>query len=69
VRDSGPGLSDDVQRRLFEPFFTTKPWGQSLGLGLSIALGVAHTMRGTLQGGNHAEGGAEFSFRLPLHPP
>ena len=33
VRDHGPGLSADAQRRLFEPFYTTKPAGEGAGPG------------------------------------
>ena len=27
VADTGPGIPEDLQRRVFEPFFTTKPQG------------------------------------------
>ena len=27
VEDNGPGIPEEVSRRLFEPFFTTKPVG------------------------------------------
>jgi len=37
VWDNGPGLPDDIHRRVFEPFFTTKSPGKGTGLGLSIS--------------------------------
>src|SRR5690606_14350365 len=35
VRDSGPGMAEDVKNRVFEPYFSTKHGGT--GLGLAIA--------------------------------
>ena len=46
VRDSGAGLTPEVQERAVEPFFTTKPG--HLGVGLSIANGIWRRHRGTL---------------------
>jgi signal transduction histidine kinase len=37
IRDTGPGVPDEVRSRIFEPFFTTKPMGKGTGLGLDIA--------------------------------
>ncbi|MEM1269861.1 MAG: ATP-binding protein [Bacteroidota bacterium] len=34
--DNGPGIPEDVQRRMFEPFFTTKGVGEGTGLGLDV---------------------------------
>jgi len=34
--DSGPGLPEEVLKKVFEPFFTTKRPGEGTGLGLSI---------------------------------
>lgn len=36
VRDTGIGMTPEVQARLFEPYFTTKPAGQGTGLGMPL---------------------------------
>ena len=66
VRDHGPGLSNEALARLFEPFFTTKEAGEGLGLGLAISSGIVSDFGGTLEGGNHAEGGAVFTLEIPI---
>lgn len=65
VADSGPGISDEVQRRVFEPFFTTKSTGT--GLGLAIVFRVAEAHGGMCRVANRPQGGAEFTLRLPHH--
>ncbi len=37
ITDNGPGITEEVQKKLFDPFFTTKPTGKGTGLGLSIS--------------------------------
>jgi signal transduction histidine kinase len=64
VSDTGPGISDDVAKRLFEPFFTTKP--QGTGLGLSIARQITEEHGGELRWENRLDGGACFTLRLPI---
>lgn len=66
VRDNGPGITPAAMKRLFEPFFTTKPIGEGTGLGLYVSYGLAEELGGQLEAGNHPEGGAVFSLRLPL---
>ncbi len=63
VADSGPGLSDEVQRRAFEPFYSTKQNGT--GLGLAIVYHVAEAHGGTVTAMNCPEGGAAFTIKLP----
>jgi signal transduction histidine kinase len=64
VRDTGPGLIDGERERVFDPFYTTKANG--LGMGLAIARSIVEAHGGRLDAGNAPEGGAAFSFTLPL---
>lgn len=66
IRDTGPGISEDVALHLFEPFFTTKTQGRGLGLGLAISSSIVQAMNGQLSARNCADGGAEFVVRLPV---
>lgn len=38
VRDTGTGMSPEVQRRMFDPLFTTKEKGERKGQGLGLAM-------------------------------
>jgi signal transduction histidine kinase/ActR/RegA family two-component response regulator len=48
VRDSGHGMSEEVQAHLFEPFFTTKETGKGTGLGLSTVYGIVKQSGGAI---------------------
>lgn len=48
VKDSGHGMSEEVQAHVFEPFFTTKENGKGTGLGLSIVYGIVKQSGGTI---------------------
>jgi len=65
VRDTGPGIPPDHLSRLFEPFFTTRG-SEGTGLGLAVSHGIVRDHGGTITGANGADGGAEFTVRLPL---
>jgi signal transduction histidine kinase len=66
VEDNGPGMSEEVSRRLFEPFFTTKPVGVGTGLGLAVAYFiVTEQHHGSLQVESPPGRGARFILRLP----
>jgi PAS domain S-box-containing protein len=72
VRDTGPGITPEVQTQLFQPFTqadqsTTRRFGGS-GLGLSICLELARLMHGRV-GVDSAPGrGSCFWVELPLPP-
>ncbi len=64
VCDSGPGIPEPNLPRLFEPFFSTKPNG--MGLGLAISRTIIEANGGKIWAENRPEGGACFSFSLPV---
>ncbi|MBN8938254.1 MAG: PAS domain S-box protein [Rhizobiales bacterium] len=65
VSDNGPGVPDDLVRRVFDPYFTTKPAGVGTGIGLSICRNVVEAHGGTIALTNRPEGGARFDISLP----
>ncbi|HUW81777.1 MAG TPA: PAS domain S-box protein [Phycisphaerae bacterium] len=64
VSDLGLGLPADGGERLFEQFFTTKPEGMGMGLPISRSIVEAHG--GNLWAAPNPEGGAIFTFTLPV---
>ncbi len=66
VRDTGPGITDDVASHLFEPFFTTKPAGRGTGLGLFVSKRIVDDMGGTLALESTGPTGTTFVVRLPV---
>jgi C4-dicarboxylate-specific signal transduction histidine kinase len=42
VSDNGPGVPDDLTRKIFVPFFTTKEQGSGVGLALARQVMTAH---------------------------
>lgn len=70
VRDHGAGLSDAVLPHVFDRFYKadqarTRSASTGSGLGLAIARENARLHGGELTAGNHPDGGAVFTLRLP----
>lgn len=65
VKDSGPGIPEDLRDRLFEPFVTTKAIGQGMGLGLSTARSAAQGWGGDIRVDSVPGRGSTFTLRLP----
>ena len=69
VRDTGPGIAEDMQEKIFDPFVQL---GRSLtsahegaGLGLAISRDLARAMHGDVTVESAPGSGATFTLRLP----
>jgi PAS domain S-box-containing protein len=63
IRDTGPGLTQEVKDKLFEPFTTTKEKG--LGLGLVICYDIIQKHHGSIEVESEPGEGATFTVWLP----
>ncbi|MFP4556907.1 MAG: sensor histidine kinase [Bacteroidales bacterium] len=68
IADSGPGIPDNLKKKIFAPSFTTKAAGGEfgLGIGLPISKGIIEKHQGAISVTNRDGGGAEFVISLPL---
>ena len=72
VADCGPGVPEDMLRRIFEPFIRVDDArGASsggVGLGLAIARRAVVAHGGSIEAANRNGGGLEVTIRLPKTP-
>ena len=65
VGDRGPGIPDDVTRRMFVPFVGTGSDHQGLGLGLFLAHEIVTAHGGSIDVAPREGGGTQVRVRLP----
>lgn len=65
IKDTGPGIPQDIQSKIFDPFFTTKPQGKGTGLGLAIAYGTIQKHNGIISVESEQGTGTTFTIKLP----
>ena len=66
IRDTGPGIPEEIRGKIFDPFFTTKPLGKGTGLGLSIAFGIVRKHNGIIEVETEVGKGTTFHIKLPV---
>ncbi len=67
VADRGPGLLPGDEERVFTKFYRGQPATTGgVGLGLAICRGIVEAHGGRIWAQNRPDGGASFSFTLPL---
>ncbi len=66
VEDNGPGMREEVRKRVFEPFFTTKPQGVGTGIGLAVCHAIVTAHRGRIQIDSAPGAGTRMTVILPV---
>ena len=66
VKDTGIGMSAEVQLRAFEPFYTTKPEGEGTGLGLHVLDQIIQRVGGRIEIESELTRGTTFTVTIPL---
>lgn len=66
VKDTGCGMSPEIQQCIFDPFFTTKFTGR--GLGLAAVLGIVRGHHGAIKVESTPGSGTAFTIYFPAAP-
>jgi two-component system NtrC family sensor kinase len=65
IKDTGIGISEEIQNKIFEAFFTTKTAVKGVGLGLSVCYGIIKDHGGEIRVESEEGKGSTFSVLLP----
>jgi signal transduction histidine kinase len=67
IKDTGPGIPQDIQAKIFDPFFTTKAPGEGTGLGLNISHNIIVQKHKGKIAVTSKPGETCFEVKLPLN--
>ncbi|NOZ08792.1 MAG: response regulator [FCB group bacterium] len=65
IKDTGIGMTKEIQEKIFDPFFTTKGVN-GVGLGMSEVFGVVQRHNGEIKVSSQEGKGTQFTLRFPL---
>jgi PAS domain S-box-containing protein len=65
IRDTGSGMSKELQEHIFEPFFTTKSVNNGSGLGLAIVAEIVQKHHGCISVQSEKGKGSLFEMLIP----
>ena len=66
IRDTGVGISREIQERVFDAYFTTKENEGGMGLGLALAHQIITAHQGKIEFKSEAGMGTAFQIYLPI---
>ena len=69
VRDNGPGLTKQEQRKIFDPFYTSKNTNTNWGMGLHYVREIVKSHLGKLKLESQPGEGSSFFVAIPRYEP
>ncbi|MBI4357813.1 MAG: GAF domain-containing protein [Candidatus Omnitrophica bacterium] len=64
MRDTGPGIPQEILPNIFEPFFSTKKNTEAIGIGLSTVKHCVKELGGLIEVSTPKDGGAQFTVKF-----
>lgn len=67
IKDSGPGMTEELKKRIFEPYFSTKTKDNNVGMGLYLVRKTINDHGGFIEVDSEEGKGTAFIIYLPLN--